>query len=233
MRNSRFLRQALVLSAAGWVWVSGCTSNTTSSGTVVGSNGTLSHQLADAYCRRLAACCAGTTLPATDAGAGDAGAAGVTVPCSAAASPDGGASATCVARAELSANQQLALIGTAYGEGLVSVSSAVASTCTAAYEARACGTGSADLNVEEALGDPACAGLFIGNIPVGERCDTTIECVSTAFCQSQGTQQPITSLSGAGTLGVCFPYQQAGKSCNATADCQPPLTCGATTSVCQ
>ena len=46
-----------------------------------------------------------------------------------------------------------------------------------------------------------------------------------SYCLAQETGQRITSLSGGGTLGVCFPYQQAGQACNTTADCAPPLTC--------
>jgi len=230
MRNSRFLRQALVVSAMGWVWVTGCTSNSTPSGGALGGSRSLAQDLAEAHCRRLAACCGGATTPAADAGATDGGAA---IPCSAAASADGGASAACVARAELAATQQLALVQTAYGEGLVSISAAVEPPCVAAYEARACTGAAGDLDVEEAVSAPACAGLFTGYIPAGYRCDTSLECLAGLYCLAQGTQQTITSLSGAGTLGICFPYQQAGEPCNATADCLPPLTCDPASSLCQ
>ncbi|HVT08584.1 MAG TPA: hypothetical protein VHO67_14095 [Polyangia bacterium] len=223
MRNPGFVRRAMVLSAVGWVLVTGCTSSTSATQTTVGS-GPVSAKLAQAYCARQAACC--TSAPgASDAGAAPDG--GATIPCPTAGG-DAGA-AECLARAQLAADQQLALVQTAYAEGLVGINTMIIDACMAAYQANAC---DAVLNVEKALSDPACAGLFTGYIPLGERCDTTIECVSTGYCLAQGTQQSVTSLAGGGTLGVCFPYQAAGKACNTTADCAPPLTCGPT-GVCQ
>jgi hypothetical protein len=224
MGKPGFVRGALVLSAAGWLLVTGCTSSSTGNQPITGS-GPLSTQLAQAYCARQAICCtAGAT--ATDGGA-TPDAAG-TVPCPATEGDAG--TAQCVAHAELAAEQQLALIGTAYAEGLVAINAAVVKACVAAYQARAC---DAVLNVEQALSDTACAGVFIGYIPVGERCDTTVECAAGSYCLSQSTGQSIASISGGGTLGVCFAYQKADAGCNSTADCLPPLTCGATTGVCQ
>ncbi|MFL5308520.1 MAG: hypothetical protein ACJ8F1_25130 [Polyangia bacterium] len=221
MGNPGFVRRALVVSAAGWVLVTGCTSTPASQTTVI-VNGPLSQKLAQAYCARQAACC--TSAP--DGGATPDG--GVTVPCTAIGT-DAGA-AECLARAQLAADQQLALVGTAYAEGLVGINTTIVADCVAAYQGRAC---DAVLDVDQALSDPACAGLFTGNIPIGERCDTTLECVATSYCLAQETGQHISSLAGGGTLGVCFPYQQAGKACNTTADCAPPLTCAPATGVCQ
>lgn len=223
MGNPGFVRRALVLSAAGWVLVTGCTS-TANQPPPTGS-GPLTQKVAQAFCARQAACC---TAGATTSDAGASPDAGATIPCPAA---DGDAGAeNCQVHAQLAAEQQLALIGTAYAEGLVSINGAVVADCVAAYQMAACDP---FLNIEQALSAPACAGLFIGYIPVGERCDTTAECVAGLYCLSQGTGRSIDSLSGGGTLGVCFAYQKADAGCNSTADCLPPLTCGAATGVCQ
>lgn len=232
MTKSRSVQALIAASIAGCVGVTGCTSGSSGGSNVVGSGKTLAQQLAEAFCAREASCC------------GNAADGGAAVPCradasapasadaSAPASADAGTGSTCEARAELTATEQLALVSTAYGEGLLTVSALTTSSCVAAYQASCAGTGTA-LNVDEALSGTACAGLFIGYIPVGERCDMTAECISGSFCLSQETGQPITSLLGAGTLGVCFPYQRAGDACNKTADCLPPLTCSPSTLVCQ
>ncbi|HVY37016.1 MAG TPA: hypothetical protein VHM31_03755 [Polyangia bacterium] len=225
MGNPRFVDRALVLSAVGWVLVTGCTSSTPPTQTTAGSK-PLSTKLAQAYCARQAACC--TSAPAaSDAGAAADG--GAAIPCPAIATADAGAE-ECLGRAQLAADQQLALVGTAYAEGLIGINQAVVADCVAAYQTRAC---NAVLDVDDALADPACAGLFTGYIPRGYRCDTTVECVTGTYCLAQETGRRVTSLAGGGTLGVCFPYQDAGAPCNTTADCAPPFTCGATTGVCQ
>jgi len=205
----------LALSIAGWVGASSCASNSPAA-PASGTSKTLSEQLSQAFCDWQTACGGQNS---------DAGSTG-------GAAPDGGASADCLARAELAAEQQLALLATAYGEGLLTINVAVSKTCTAAYQARTCG-GAADLNVDEALAGTACEGIFAGNIPVGERCDMTAECVAGTYCLSQATGKAITSVTGGGTLGVCFRYQQQGETCNVDGDCLPPLTCSPATFVCQ
>ncbi len=226
MTRSRAIRALIGFAMAGWVGGTGCTSGSSSAGTPSGNGQTLARQLAQAHCARH--CCGA----GSDAGAADGGGGG-DCPADASAPLDAGASSDCVARAELAADEQLALLSTAYAEGLVSVNEQVAEACVADYQASACGAAPAALDVEEALSGPDCAGLFTGYIPSGQRCDTTVECESGTFCLSQGTDQPITSLGGGGTLGVCFPYQAAGQACNTTADCLPPLACSPTTLVCQ
>jgi len=224
MGNPRFSGRALVLSAVGWVLVTGCTSSTPPAQTSNGS-GPLSTKLAQAYCARQAACC--TSAPA----AGDAGAVpdgGAAIPCPAVGTNDAGAE-ECLGRAQLAADQQLALIRTAYAEGLIGIDPNLIADCAAAYQTRAC---NAVLDVDDALADPACARLFAGYIPTGYRCDTTIECARGNYCLAQETGKRVTSVAGGGTLGVCFPYQDAGLPCNTTADCAPSLTCGPT-GVCQ
>ncbi len=226
---------ALLLAGLG-----GCTSGTPSSpasgpGTPIG----LASELASAFCTAQAACCgspAGTTVPDGSSGP-DAGAAVSPGTCGAttdAAATDGGASA-CLDRAKLAANQQLALVTTAFGEGLLTIDPMIATTCVAAYAGSSCAelAGQAVPDVQAALDAPACANLFNGYIPVGERCDMSQECVSGAYCLSQGTGQNVTSLAGSGTLGTCFPFQQMGDACNTTGDCLPPLTCDATTLTCE
>jgi hypothetical protein len=219
-------RLIVTLWLAGWFGLSGCGSGSGTPQTGTGTSQTLSQQLAQAFCTWQACCAAGGAAPADGGQTSDAGA-----PC-AAATTDAGAPADCLARAELAAEQQLALLATAYSEGLVTIDRAVSKACANAYQARTCG-GAAELNVDEALAGTACAGVFTGYIPLGERCDMTAECVAGAYCLAQGTGKPIMSVAGAGTLGVCFPYQAAGSTCNTTADCAPPLTCSPTTFVCQ
>lgn len=230
MSKSRSVQALIALSLVGCVGVVACTSGSSGYSNVTGGGQTLAQQLAAAFCARQASCCGATR---TDGGASDAGTA---VPCpadaSAPAAADGGAGSTCLQRAQLSANEQLALISTAYGEGLVTVNGLVATSCVAAYQA-SCASAAASLDVDTALSGTACAGLFTGYIPIGERCDMTAECASGSFCLAQETGQPITSLMGNGTLGVCFAYQSANQACNSTADCLPPLTCNPSTLVCQ
>jgi hypothetical protein len=209
----------------GAVGVTGCTSNSTTPASG-GTSQTVAEQLAHAFCA-WQACCGG----AATADGGQISDAGATCVAGGDGSSDAGEAGGCFARAELAAEQQLSLLATAYGEGLVTINVAVTKACASAYQARTCG-GTLDLNVDEALADTACAGLFTGNIPVGYRCDMTAECVSSAYCLSQSSGRPITSIMGGGTLGVCFPYQTAGQTCNSTADCLPPLTCAPTTFTC-
>ncbi|HVV48474.1 MAG TPA: hypothetical protein VHO06_02345 [Polyangia bacterium] len=198
----------------------GCTSGGAASSTTTISPDTLAVDLATAFC---------DCGPA--GGTADGGAATTR---DAAAPADGGAS-SCLNRATLSAEQQLSLVSTAFTEGLLTIDPSVSSTCTAAYKTAGCpaAAGQDGPDVQAALADPDCANLFVGYIPIGERCDMTAECVSTGFCLSQGTGQPVTSILGSGSLGTCFPYQQVDDPCNTTADCQPPATCSATTFTCE
>src|SRR6185312_15688651 len=121
-----------------------------STGTVAGSGETLAHQLARAYCTRP--CCAGgAAAPDGDAGTVDAGGAALCPTGAPAVGPDGGVDGACVARAELAAEQQLALLSAAYSEGLISVNALVAQSCVAAYQATACPAGGAPLDIDDAL----------------------------------------------------------------------------------
>ena len=195
----------------------------------------LASQLATAFC----GCCgstAGSPANAADGGASsqaDGGAS--TGMCGTGAGAVDGGPSTCLARATLSADQQLALVSTAFSEGLLTIDPTSASTCVAAYQATSCSVlaAQAEPDVQAALDNPACATLFTGYIPVGERCDMTAECTAGSFCLSQGTGQNVTSIGGSGTLGVCFAYQLAGEACNTSDDCQPPLACDPTTLLCQ
>ena len=219
------VRPILMLTIAGGVAVTGCTSNTTT--TTSGTSQSLSQQLAEAFCGWQACCGAGGGSAADGGQTSDAGAAAA---CGA-STGDAGLADQCVARVTLAGDQQLALVATAYSEGLVTIDTTIAQSCAAAYQVRSC-AGSATLDVDEAVSSPACAGLFTGYIPVGERCDMTAECQAGNYCLSQATGQAITSVQGGGTLGVCFPYQAAGATCNSTGDCLPPLTCDPTLFVC-
>jgi hypothetical protein len=147
---------------------------------------------------------------------------------------DGGSS-TCLDRATLSADMQLALVTTAFNEGLLTIDPTGATSCVNAYASSSCTAlaGQTEPDVQAALDNPACANLFIGYIPVGERCDMSEECVSGSYCLSQGTGQNVTSIDGSGTLGICFQFQGMGAACNTTNDCLPPLACNATTLTCE
>ncbi|HEY6478167.1 MAG TPA: hypothetical protein VI456_16430 [Polyangia bacterium] len=202
-----------------------CSSSGSGGPTTTGTPTDLAANLAGAFCAAQAACCSPTGAPAADGGTGACGGdAGVT----------GSATSTCLARATLTAQEQLALVATAFSEGLLTIDPTVESTCTTVYQSSlVCSTLGSEPNVQAALDQPACAGLFVGYIPVGERCDMSAECTSGSFCLSQGTGQPATSIAGSGTLGVCFAYQQVGDPCNVTDDCAPPLACNPTTLLCQ
>ena len=217
----------------------GCTSGTPSTGVLPGTPIALASELATAFCTAQAACCgsaAATTLPDGSTNR-DGGATVGAGPCgcpSDAATSDGGPS-TCVERATLAANQQLALVTTAFGEGLLTINGTIEPTCVQAYASSSCTdlAGQTVPDVQAALDNPACANLFTGYIPVGNRCDMTQECISGAYCLSQATGQSTSSLAGSGTLGVCFPFQGMGGACNTTDDCLAPLTCAATTLTCE
>ncbi len=198
----------------------GCTSGTNGPSSSTVTPQTLAVGLANAFCIAQGACC-GSPDGGTGTCASDAGTA------------DGGPS-SCLDRATLSAEQQLSLVSTAFSEGLLTIDPAVETACADAYKATSCSTlGTLDgPDVQAALDDPMCANLFLGYIPIGERCDMTAECVSSGFCLSQGTGQKVTSITGSGTLGTCFPYQQLGQACNTTADCMPPYTCSSISGVC-
>ena len=215
----------------------GCTSGSQPQQGAPGTTAALASQLATAFC----GCCgtsAGTLTPDGSASA-DGGAAGTTTgSCGVGTSTsaaDGGPS-TCVERATLSANRQLALVTTAFSEGLLTIDPTVAEACGTAYgSGSSCAAlaGQTEPDVQAALDNPVCAKLFTGYIPVNERCDMTEECVSGAYCLSQGNGQNVTSIAGSGTLGVCFPFQGMNGACNTTEDCLPPFACNATTFTCE
>ena len=201
-------RQAVYLRACFTVCLFGlalgCDAENTSSGATTVSVGTLVANLAAAFC---------------------------------ACPPNGGTSATastCSARASVAIREQLALVATAVDEGLISIDATAEMACINGYATSPeCATPPATPNVQTALA--GCSGLFTGYVPAGERCDMSAECVAQSFCLSQGTgAQNVTSLSGSGTLGVCFAYQELGDPCNVSADCDPgpPLTCAPTTLTC-
>jgi hypothetical protein len=148
--------------------------------------------------------------------------------------PDGGTS-SCLERSTLSADRQLALVATAFSEGLLTIDPTTTTTCVNAYARTSCAAlaGQSEPDVQAALDNAACVTLFIGYIPVGERCDMTAECVAGSYCLSQGTGLKATSIAGSGTLGVCFAYQGMDGACDTTQDCLPPLTCNATTLTCE
>lgn len=197
---------------------------TTTSGLVAG--------LAQAFCSRQV-CCGSAGAPADAAvpadaatGATDAGAAGAVdaapnvclADAGAAPAADGGS--TCEERATVAFSQQLALVATAVSEGLMVINASAATACFAAYQDVRCSDLQSTLpDAQAALGN--CSGLFTGSIPFGERCDMTAECIPQFFCLSQGTDQNVTSLSGSGSLGTCYPYEEVGNACNTSSDCDP------------
>jgi len=219
MRNLPYRSPFAASPALLLAFLAGC--STSASGTTTptpGSPDDLASQLAMAFCTATEACGVNPDASVTSTSV-----------------PDGGAPSTCVDRATLSANMQLALVSTAFNEGLLTLDGATASSCVSAYAALGCSAlaGQTEPNVQAALDAPACATLFTGYIPVGERCDMSEECVSGSYCLSQGTGQNVTSIAGSGTLGICFQFQGMGAACNTTDDCLPPLTCNATTLTCE
>ena len=238
MRNLSWGRGSVTFLALLSAGLLGCTSSDSGSNTVIpGTTDALASQLAMAFCG-----CCGTSAgaPTLDGSAStDGGVTGTTTgSCGVGASSgvtDGGPS-TCLERATLSANRQLALVATAFGEGLLTIDPTVATECVSAYGSGSSCTalaGQTEPDVQAALDNPVCANIFIGYIPVNERCDMTAECVSSAYCLSQGNGQNVTSIAGSGTLGICFAFQPMGGACNTTEDCLPPLACNATTLTCE
>ncbi len=224
----------LALLVAG---LGGCTSGAQSTNVVPGTTTALASQLASAFCAAQASCCgspAGTTAPDGSTNR-DGGATVAPGSCGASTAATDGGPSTCLERATLSANQQLALVTTAFGEGLLTINGGAAMDCVDAYASTSCAVlaGQAVPDVQMALDNPACAGLFTGYIPVGERCDMTEECVGGTYCLSQGTGQSVNSIAGSGTLGVCFPFVMMDGACNTTEDCLPPLACNPTTLTCE
>jgi hypothetical protein len=204
----------------------GCSSSSSTSPPGTDTPATLADAFAQAFCTAQATC-SGTTVTTPDGGAvtgtTDAG------------TTTGGAKSSCLDRARLGANQQLALVSTAFGEGLLTINSVASSDCLTVYKQLGCTVlaNQSVPDIQAALDQPACAGIFTGYIPVGERCDMSAECISGSFCLSQGTGQPATAIAGSGTLGVCYAYQAAGDACNDDNDCLPPLLCNPSTLLCQ
>jgi hypothetical protein len=196
------------------------------------TTGALATQLAQAFCARQACCGLSDAAVPADAGSVDAGSS-----CSGATATDasvGHGASSCEARALLAITEQLALVSTAAAEGLLAINPTVADSCIAAYQGRPCdGSEGAIPNVQSDVG--GCGGLFTGYIPVGERCDMTLECVDHSFCLAQGTGQNVTSIAGSASLGVCFPFEQAGQACNSSNDCDRSagLTCDTGTLTCE
>src|SRR3954451_623617 len=152
---------------------SGCTSASQPSGVIPGTPIALASDLATAFCTAQAACCgspSGTTVPdgSTNRDGGATVGAGTCGSATDAAATDGGTS-PCVERATLAANQQLALVTTAFGEGLLTLNGEIAPTCVQAYASSSCAdlAGQAVPDVQLALDNSACANLFTGYIPVG------------------------------------------------------------------
>ena len=202
----------------------GCDSGNGTSSTTTTTTETLVTGLAQAFCSRQICCSgsAGASVPAdagtTDAGSVDAAqnvcsADGGTGP-----AVDGGSS--CEDRASAAFMEQLSLVATAVSEGLMVINAGAATSCFATYQDLACNDLQSTLpDAGAVLG--GCGGLFTGLIPFGERCDMTAECIPHFFCLSQGTDQNVSSLLGSGSLGTCYPYQQATATCNTTSDCDP------------
>jgi hypothetical protein len=197
-----------------------CSASGSATTPATGTPAELASTLASTFCQ-VAVTCPGTTGPTPDAAATDA------------AATTAGEPSTCLERATLATTQQLALVTTAFGEGLLTINPGVEPNCASAYQmSLACATLGSEPDVQAALDQPGCAGIFTGYIPVGERCDMSAECVSGSYCRSQGTGQPATALAGSGTLGVCFAYVPMSGACNTTSDCLPPYTCNPTTLYC-
>jgi hypothetical protein len=196
--------------------------------------------LAQAFCARQACCGAPRDASVPSDGSVDADSTMPGGSCSADAgafaldaSTGADAGSTCQSRELFAISEQLALVSTAVAEGLLVINSTPATTCVAAYQDRPCDGTQETFDVQDALA--SCPGLFTGYIPVGERCDMTPECVAESFCLAQGTGRNVTSITGSGSLGVCFPYEELGQACSTSDDCDPSsgLRCDAVKLTCQ
>ena len=211
----------------------GCDTGIGTSTPTVSTTAGLVTGLAQAFCARQV-CCGGSATPddaSAPAGSSDGGNVCV-ADGGAPTGTDGGAS--CLARAQVAISEQLALVTTAESEGLLVVNSSAATTCIAAYQNLPCSGGSSTIP-DVQITVSGCGGLFTGEIPVGERCDMTLECAAASFCLAQVTGQNLTSIAGSSSLGVCYPYEEMGQACNTSADCDPAysLTCNPVTFLCE
>jgi hypothetical protein len=211
----------------------GCDSGNGTASTTTTNTQNLLTGLAQAFCSRQV-CCSGSAgasidaaVPAdVDAGARDAGSAGSVDAApnvclaDAGAAPGAAGGSSCEDRASLAFSEQLALVATAVSEGLMVINASAATSCFATYQDLRCNDLQSTLpDAQAALG--GCGGLFTGQIPFGERCDMSAECMPHFFCLSQGTGQNVSALLGSGSLGTCYPYGQATATCNTTSDCDP------------
>jgi len=214
----------------------GCDSGNGTPTASLTTTGALVTGLAQAFCSRQVCCSgsAGASIDASapadagtaDAGTTDAGSAGAVDAApnvclaEAGAAPAASGGSSCEDRASVAFSQQLALVATAVSEGLMVINASAAVSCFAAYQDLRCTELQSTVpDAQAAIGN--CSGLFTGNIPFGERCDMTAECMAHYFCLSQGTDQNVSSLSGSGSLGTCYPYALATETCNTTSDCDP------------
>jgi hypothetical protein len=248
-QSIRYWMAPFALTGALFGLLVGCDSGNGTASTTVTTTGALVTGLAQAFCSRQV-CCSGSpgasidaSAPA-DAGTTDAGAAGSVDAApniclaDAGAAPAASGGSSCEDRASVAFSQQLALVATAVSEGLMVINAGAATSCFATYQDLRCSELQSTLpDAQAALA--GCGGLFTGNIPFGERCDMSAECIPHYFCLSQGTGQNVSSLSGSGSLGTCYPYEQSGQACNTSGDCDASqnlvcdpvkLVCVATTS---
>jgi hypothetical protein len=123
--------------------------------------------------------------------------------------------ATCVKFRELSMQTTLYAERLAVRQGRIKVDNDNANACLAAAMAKQCApkAGSpAPTPTAPGTVDP-CTLVFKGNTAVGDPCEFANECIKGAHCVS----------TGAGTHGVCVPYQEEKDICNTSADCDPSV----------
>ena len=122
--------------------------------------------------------------------------------------------ATCVQFAELALQNLHYGEKLAVKEGRIVVDSAQASACIAQQQALMCNSATGMTTPPQMPGtvDP-CTQVFKGNTAVGNACQFANECVKGAHCIS----------TGAGTEGVCVPYQEEKQICNTSTDCDPSV----------
>ncbi len=142
----------------------------------------------------------------------------------------------------VSVKDQLLIVRTAVGEGLMTIDTAKAAACVETYRNRPCNppmgpnpdpymqpTTATTPSVHELMA--ACPDIFTGMVADGNRCDMTAECAAGSRCVGGGTggapggydpynpTPPPATTMPVGGLGICARAQQANEPCNTTAEC--------------
>jgi hypothetical protein len=195
-----------------------------SSSTTAPTTDQLAKEIATAFCAHQFACCTAPEIAELAAGRY--------------ATMD-----QCVSHAQLSAQQQLALLESEVAWGPITIDATAEQSCIAAYQTATCNvdvSGAAPVSPVPDVGSllSACPGAIVGTVPAGLQCHFQEECAAKSRCTTGASVLATSSggnfgstgaagsfgqipVPGSGAIGVCLAYQKIGEPCNASADCDP------------